>query len=310
MTKKFNKVNSGNIMQEYQATLANLGKALNVMAELLGALTEVKVRVTNESETKLERVRGIVPAATDARKLSSQVNNGSSGDNDSLVNNGTEEFAPDAMVHNRSSQYMGVTYAKGYKHHWEAKCCIGHEKPYKERFESEIEAKRAYEAEKARRLAGVHAKKKSVYAVAPTMEATQFDVLENDKVSVPGECPLLNDNACGVIAGYHPSVWIKWVQDTLKVQAKGKEDELIARVVKEINHAKHVNIKNRLYFKQRKMLYANMHPLMISKVTVLNVLAENEFRYEATKALLEILGNTEMRRATNRQEEKSVKKLA
>lgn len=109
MTKEINKLNANEIMQGYKDTLANLGKTLNVMAELLGALTANKDVTETESELESAQVKGTVPATIDARKLAGQTNNGSSG------SNRMEEFTPDAMSHNRSSQYMGVTYAKGYK---------------------------------------------------------------------------------------------------------------------------------------------------------------------------------------------------
>lgn len=156
----------------------------------------------------------------------------------------------------------------------------------------------------------MNAKKKSVYAVAPTMEATQFDVLENNKAPKSSGCPLFDANFCGVIAGYSPTVWIKWVQDTLEEQVTGRERETIDRVITEINHAHNVSIKNRLYWRQQKMLRAGMHLQMVGKMTVLNILAEDEFRYEATKLLLEMFGVAGVQKAPASEKATRAKKLA
>ena len=209
------------------------------------------------------------------------------------------EFEPDAPALNHTSKYLGVSYDR-FCNRWRAQCAIGG-KRWLRYFKTEIEAKQAYEAEKARRLAERHTKIKSVYAVSPDMKMTQFDILKGkqEPANDTQVCPLLNANACGVIAGYSPTVWIKWVQDVLAEQAKGVEQHTLDLVVWNINAVKGVNIKNRLYWKQQKALRANAHPAMVGKMTVLNVLAEDQFRYEATKVLFELLGLTEAKTASD-----------
>lgn len=272
MTKKANEINVKNIMQEYQNTLANLSKTLDVMARMIGTITESETEHPAE-ESKM--LAGSIPS--------------------NIV-----EFVPDALRRsNRTSKYLGVSYDR-FGNRWTAQCSIGGKK-WLRSFKTEIEAKRAYEAEKARRLAERSAKVKSVYAVSPDMKMTQFDILKGkpEPANDTQGCPLLNANACGVIAGYSPTVWIKWVQDVLAEQAKGAEQHTLDLVVGSVNAVMGVNIKNRLYWKQQKALRANAHPTMVGKMTVLNVLAEDQFRYEATKVLFELLGLTEAKTASD-----------
>lgn len=271
MTKKANEINVKNIMQEYQNTLANLSKTLDVMARMIGTISESETEHPAE-ESKM--LAGSIPS--------------------NIV-----EFEPDAKRWNHSSKYLGVSYDKTHRR-WCARCHIGGTR-WTRSFKTEAEAKRAYEKEKARRLAEQNSKVKSVYAVSPDMKMTQFDILKgNQEPSNDTQgCPLLNANACGVIAGYAPTVWIKWVQDVLAEQAKGAEQHTLNLVVGSVNAVMGVNIKNRLYWKQQKALRANAHPTMVGKMTVLNVLAEDQFRYEATKVLFELLGLTEAKTASN-----------
>lgn len=271
MTKKANEINVKNIMQEYQNTLANLSKTLDVMARMIGTLTESEVEQPAEESKMLA---------------------------DSIPSN-IVEFEPDAKRWNHSSKYLGVSYNKTNRI-WYARCHIGGN-CWTRSFKTEAEAKRAYEEEKARRLAERNTKIKSVYAVSPDMKMTQFDILKGKQETANDaqSCPLLNANACGVIAGYSPTVWIKWVQDVLAEQAKGVEQHTLDLVVGNINAVMGVNIGSRLYWKQQKALRANAHPTMVGKMTVLNVLAEDQFRYEATKVLFELLGLTEAKTASN-----------
>lgn len=273
MTKKANEINVKNIMQEYQNTLANLSKTLDVMARMIGTITESETEHPAE-ESKM--LAGSLPS--------------------NIV-----EFEPDALRRsNRTSKYLGVSYNKECDF-WTARCKVGGGKTYIKSFKTELEAKQAYEAEKARRLAERNAKIKSVYAVTPDMKMTQFDILKGNQEPANDTqgCPLLNANACGMIAGYAPTVWIKWVQDVLAEQAKGAEQHTLDLVVGSVNAVMGVNIKNRLYWKQQKALRANAHPTMVGKMTVLNVLAEDQFRYEATKVLFELLGLTEAKTASD-----------
>lgn len=271
MTKKANEINVKNIMQEYQNTLANLSKTLDVMARMIGTITESETEHPAE-ESKM--LTGSIPS--------------------NIV-----EFEPDAKRWNHSSKYLGVSYDKTHRR-WCARCHIGGNR-WARSFKTEAEAKRAYEKEKARRLAEQNSKVKSVYAVSPDMKMTQFDILKGNQEPANDTqgCPLLNANACGVIAGYSPTVWIKWVQDVLAEQAKGVEQHTLDLVVGSVNAVMGVNIKNRLYWKQQKALRANAHPTMVGKMTVLNVLAEDQFRYEATKVLFELLGLTEAKTASD-----------
>ena len=196
MTKKANEINVKNIMQEYQNTLANLSKTLDVMARMIGTISESE---TEQSTEESKMLAGSIPS--------------------NIV-----EFVPDALRRsNRTSKYLGVSYDR-FGNRWTAQCSIGGKK-WLRSFKTEIEAKRAYEAEKARRLAERSAKVRSVYAVSPDMKMTQFDILKGkqEPANDTQGCPLLNANACGVIAGYSPTVWIKWVQDVLAEQAKGAE---------------------------------------------------------------------------------------
>lgn len=271
MTKKANEINVKNIMQEYQNTLANLSKTLDVMARMIGTITESETEHPAE-ESKM--LTGSIPS--------------------NIV-----ELEPDAKRWNHSSKYLGVSYDKTHGR-WCARCHIGGNR-WARSFKTEVEAKRAYEKEKARRLAEQNSKVKSVYAVSPDMKMTQFDILKGNQEPANDTqgCPLLNANACGVIAGYAPTVWIKWVQDVLAEQAKGAEQHTLDLVVGSVNAVMGVNIKNRLYWKQQKALRANAHPTMVGKMTVLNVLAEDQFRYEATKVLFELLGLTEAKTASD-----------
>ena len=149
MTKKANEINVKNIMQEYQNTLANLSKTLDVMARMIGTITESETEHPAE-ESKM--LAGSIPS--------------------NIV-----EFVPDALRRsNRTSKYLGVSYDR-FGNRWTAQCSIGGKK-WLRSFKTEIEAKRAYEAEKARRLAERSAKVKSVYAVSPDMKMTQFDILK------------------------------------------------------------------------------------------------------------------------------------
>lgn len=271
MTKKANEINVKNIMQEYQNTLANLSKTLDVMARMIGTISESEMEHPAE-ESKM--LAGSLPS--------------------NIV-----EFEPDAPSFNHTSKYLGVSYDR-FGNRWTAQCSIGGKK-WLRSFKTEIEAKRAYEAEKARRLAELSAKVRSVYAVSPDMKMTQFDILKGKQELATDTqgCPLLNANACGVIAGYAPTVWIKWVQDVLAEQAKGAEQHTLDLVVESVNAVMGVNIKTRLYWKQQKALRANAHPTMVGKMTVLNVLAEDQFRYEATKVLFELLSLTEAKTASD-----------
>lgn len=271
MTKKANEINVKNIMQEYQNTLANLSKTLDVMARMIGTIAESE---TEQPAEESKMLAGSIPS--------------------NIV-----EFEPDAPTFNHTSKYLGVSYDR-FGNRWTAQCSIGGKK-WLRSFKTEIEAKRAYEAEKARRLAERNAKIKSVYAVTPDMKMTQFDILKGNQEPANDTqgCPLLNANACGVIAGYAPTVWIKWVQDVLAEQAKGAEQHTLDLVAESVNAVMGVNIKTRLYWKQQKALRANAHPTMVGKMTVLNVLAEDQFRYEATKVLFELLSLTEAKTSSD-----------
>ena len=273
MAKRASEINVKNIMQEYKETLANLSKTLDVMARMIDTIAESKTEAPAE-ESKL--LAGSIPS--------------------NIV-----EFTPDALHRsNRTSKYLGVSYNKECDF-WTARCKVGGGKTYFESFKTEIEAKRAYEKEKARRLVERNTKIKSVYAVSPDMKMTQFDILKGKQETTNDTqgCPLLNANACGVIAGYSPTVWIKWVQDVLAEQAKGVEQHTLDLVVGNINAVMGVNIGSRLYWKQQRALRANAHPTMVGKMTVLNVLAEDQFRYEATKVLFELLGLTEAKTSSD-----------
>ena len=59
MTKKANEINVKNIMQEYQNTLANLSQTLDVMARMIGTISESETEHPAE-ESKM--LAGSIPA--------------------------------------------------------------------------------------------------------------------------------------------------------------------------------------------------------------------------------------------------------